>query len=109
MPGPNTISFGNTKNSWILGVTLSPVSVAPNTSAEQTFSVTGLLTTDDVTISKPAWQAGLAICNARVSAANTLAVAFGNFTSATITPTAAESYTVEVNRPDTAETMAQVI
>ena len=109
MPGPSTITRGNILNSFLLNVTLSPAAVPPNTSAEQTFTVNGLLTTDDVSVSKPTWQAGLAILNDRVSAANTLAVAFGNFTSATITPTAAEVYVVEVNRPDTAEPMTQIV
>jgi hypothetical protein len=47
-------------------------SVAANTSAEQTFTVTGLATTDKVFVIKPSLSAGLVIGNARVSAANTL-------------------------------------
>jgi hypothetical protein len=73
---------------------LTPVQVAANTSAEQTFTVTGLSTADKVFINKPAAQAGLGIVGQRVSAANTLAITFGNFTASPITPTAAETYAV---------------
>ena len=74
---------------------LSPVAVAANTSAEQTFTVTGLATNDKILfINKPTAQAGLAIVGYRVSAANTLAITFGNFTASPITPTAAETYQV---------------
>lgn len=75
-------------------VTISPALVAANTSAEQTFTVSGLTTSDVVTVNKPTAQAGLGIVGARVSAANTLAITFGNFTAAGITPTASEVYKV---------------
>lgn len=100
MPNPSTTPQGNIIGNWLLGVTLSPASVAPNTTAEQTFTVQGLKVGDFVDIGKPTVQAGLGIANARVSAANTLAVAFANLTAATITPTAAEVYEVGVTRPD---------
>lgn len=100
MTNPSTTPQGNISGNWMLGVTLSPTSVAPNTTAEQTFTVNGLKLGDFVDVSKPSVQAGLSIANARVSAANTLAVAFGNNTAATITPTAAETYEVGVTRPD---------
>lgn len=90
-----------TGNVWKLAVitaSLSPVSVATATSAEQTFVVTGLLTTDYVQVNKPTAQAGLGIVGSRVSAAGVLALTFGNFTAATITPTSAESYTIFVAR-----------
>jgi len=73
---------------------LSPVSVAANTSAEQTFTVAGLTTADTVFVNKPTAQAGLGIVGVRVSAANTLAITFGNFTASPIVPTAAQAYAV---------------
>lgn len=107
-PGPNSSSLPDTVqmpvgNIWKLGVfsiTLSPASVAPNTSAEQTFSATGigLLTTDLVVVQKPTSQAGLVMGGTRVSAADQLAINFGNLTAATITPTASQVYTVGVFR-----------
>jgi hypothetical protein len=107
-PGPNTVSLPDTVqmpigNIWKLGVfslTLSPTLAAPNTSAEQTFASTGigLLTTDLVVVQKPTAQAGLVLGGSRVSAADTLAITFGNLTAATITPTASQVYLVGVFR-----------
>ena len=73
--------------------TLAPVSVAANTTAEQTFTVAGLLSGAPVFVSKPSWQAGLGIAGVRVSAANTLAINFVNDTAAAIVP-ATEAYVI---------------
>lgn len=104
-PGPNSAapdfpqsSIGNVWKFGSFTLTISPAAVAANTSAEQTFTLDGLLETDFVAVSKPTAQAGLGIVGARVSAANTLAITFGNFTAASITPTAAETYQVGVIR-----------
>lgn len=79
------------------GPSLSPASVAANTTAEQTFTVTGLKTTDVVvSVNKPTAQAGLGIVGWRVSAADTLAIVFSNNTAAAIVPTAAQTYEVLV-------------
>lgn len=72
---------------------LDVASVAINTTAEQTFTVTGLTTADKVFVNKPSLTAGLGVVNARVSAANTLALTFVNATGAAIDP-AAETYTI---------------
>jgi hypothetical protein len=104
--GPSTtatnntsVGFGNTSMDVLLGAVLSPALVAVNTTAEQTFTVTGLAVGDFVTVNKPTAQAGLGIVGARVSAVNTLAITFSNNTAGTITPTAAETYIVNVIRP----------
>ena len=73
---------------------LSPASVAANTSAEQTFTVTGLPAGATVEVNKPSHQPGLAIAGCRVTAANTLGITFKNVTAAIITPAASEQYTV---------------
>lgn len=78
----------------IYATTQSPTSVAANTAAEQTITVTGVATGQLVVVNKPTSQAGLALCAARVSAANTVALTFGNDTAAAITPTATETYFV---------------
>lgn len=79
---------------------LSPAAVAANTTAEQTFAVTGLKVGDVVlTVVKPTAQAGLGICGARVSALDQIAITFNNNTAAGITPTAAETYKIVVARP----------
>lgn len=97
--GPNAIPFGNAQLLALLAIALTPAQVAANTTAEQTFAVAGLQVGDFVEVNKPTTQAGLGVVNARVSAANTLAIAFSNNTGAGITPTAAESYQLMVIRP----------
>jgi hypothetical protein len=78
----------------VLTASLSPVAIAANTSAEQTFTFTGISTADKVLVIKPTAQAGLCVFGARASATNTVGITFGNFTAAPITPTASETYTV---------------
>jgi hypothetical protein len=97
--GPNGLPFGNVQQVALLAVALTPAQVAANTTAEQTFTVNGLVVGDFVEVNKPTTQAGLGVVNARVSAANTLAIAFSNNTAAGITPTAGESYQIMVVRP----------
>jgi hypothetical protein len=98
MPGSADIALGNVQLNTMLQATLSPASVANATAAEQTFSVKGLVVGDIVTVQKPTAQAGLGIVGSRVSAKDVLAVTFINATSATITPTAAEVYLLQVVR-----------
>jgi len=84
----------------VLRVALSPALIVLNTTAEQTFTVQGLALNDAVWVCKPTAQAGLGVVNARVSAANTLAITFSNNTGSSITPTAAETYIIGVIRGD---------
>lgn len=78
--------------------TIDPASVAAGTSAEQTFTVAGLAVGDVVVVNKPTATAGVGIVNARVSAANTLALTFMNATAGALDP-ASESYTIIAFRP----------
>lgn len=106
-PGPNVSSqpdtvqspIGNVQKLGLFLLALTPAAVAANTTAEQTFSATGigLLVTDNVDTSKPSFQAGLGIVNVRVSAVDTLAITYVNATASSITPTA-ETYQVIVAR-----------
>ena len=65
--------------------TFDPASVAAATTAEQTVTVTGLLAGDVViAVNKPTATAGIGVVNARVSAANTLALTFVNATAAPV-------------------------
>lgn len=73
---------------------LTPTSVAANTTAEQTFTVTGLPALSVVVVNKPSNQAGLGVLGARVSAANTVAINFANYTATAITPTPAETWII---------------
>ena len=69
--------------------TITPASVASLTSAEQTFTVTGLATNDKVFINTGlAPTAGTGVSSVRVSATNTLAVTFFNNTAGPLTPSA---------------------
>lgn len=76
---------------------LTPAPVAANTSAEQTFTVTGLNIGDRVTLNPPNIGDGLIIGSVRVSAANTLAIRFGNLTARPLTP-AAGTYLITIIR-----------
>jgi hypothetical protein len=106
-PGPNVVTLPDTVQSpvgnvWKMGVfslALTPASVAANTTAEQTFTATGigLLVTDNVDVSKPSFQAGLGIVNVRVPSVDAIAVTYINATAAPIVP-AAETYQVNVLR-----------
>ena len=92
--------LGNLVKQSVISVTLSPALIVLNTTAEQTFTVNGLLAGDFVSCNKPTAQAGLGIVGCRVSAANTLAITFSNNTGSSITPTAAQVYLILVTRPD---------
>jgi hypothetical protein len=60
---------------------------------EATTTVAGLLVSSSVIVNKPTYTPGIAVVNARVSAANTLAVTYANFTTSSIS-VPAEVYTV---------------
>lgn len=112
---PSTIPKGNISGNWILGVALTPSAIGATTTSEQTFTITGLQLGDFVDVSKPSHQPGISLGNARVSAANTLALEFANVSSGTLTPTAAETYSVGVTRPEnltaagTASLLTQIV
>lgn len=96
---------GSGSGSWKLPIkryqiTISPALVAANTTAEQTFTCTGLVVATDtiIGVSKPTAQAGLGIVGWRCSADNTVAITFSNNTVGGITPTAAQVYTVFAHR-----------
>lgn len=95
---------GNVQSMSVVSVTLSPAQVAANTTAEQTFTVPGVLTTDMVVeVGKPTAQAGLGVVGSRITAANTVGITFSNNTAAPITPTASESYRFVLVRPDSTQ------
>lgn len=99
MPG-TTIGRGDILYDFVVGASLTPVSVGISTSAEQSFTVKGLVVGDMVQVQLNAAQtAGLGIVNARVSAADTLTLMFMNATAGALTP-AAGTYFINVNRPE---------
>jgi hypothetical protein len=107
-PGPNSSALpdtvqspvGNVWKNGVFNLTLSPAAIGATTTSEQTFAATGigLLTTDLVVVNKASSNPGIIIGNARVSAADTLAIDFSNISAGTLTPTAAQVYTVGVFR-----------
>jgi hypothetical protein len=82
---------------FVVQTTLNPAAIAANTTAEETFTVLGLTVGDFVAVSKPSATAGVGIVNARVSAADTLAITFANTTGGSLNP-ASELYTIAVIR-----------
>jgi hypothetical protein len=90
---------GNIAAMGVASVTIDPASVATITTAEQTFTVPGLLTTDWVFVNKPTLTAGLGVAGARVSAAGTLAITFVNPTAGGI-DAASEVWRVLWIRPE---------
>ena len=79
-------------SSLVKTVTLTPAAVTTLTTAEQTFTVTGVSPSGIIHVTKPTNQAGLGIVGFRTPANNQIAITFMNTSGATITPTAGESY-----------------
>ena len=76
--------MGNCAAINVVSATVDLGSVAANTTEEETATVTGVKVGDFVVCSKPTLEAGLAILNARVSAADTVILTVGNFTGVAI-------------------------
>lgn len=94
LPG-GALSLTAVKGPVVNSVTLSPASVAANTTAEQIFPVAGVLVTGVVlAVNKPTEQAGLGIVGMRVSSAGNVALTFVNVTASPIVPTADEVYVI---------------
>jgi hypothetical protein len=98
----SSMTMGNIQAQGIATLTLSPASVAANTTAEQTFTLPGVRTSDMIIgVSRAgAAQAGLGIVGWRVTAADTLGITFSNNTASPIVPTASTTYLVEWARTD---------
>ena len=95
-----TLVRGNVLLNIAVGPSLTPVAVAANITAEQNFTITGLLVGDIVRMSSNAAQtAGVIISSARVSATDTLTVSFGNLTAGSLTPVAG-IYSLLIHRPE---------
>jgi hypothetical protein len=98
MPGPANISFGSVNNSFVLQVTVAAgAAIGAATTVERTYTVPGLVIGDVVTVNKPQLDAGLALVNARVSAADTLALQFANVTAGALSITAS-TYLIQIDR-----------
>lgn len=100
MPGQSDVPQGNIKNSFVISTgVISPTIVNTITTSQQTFNVAGLLTTDQISaITKPTYQTGLLVVGGACLTNGVLTIQFANVTAGNITPTASETYLVEVNR-----------
>lgn len=98
---PGTIgSGGNILYSWLVGPILTPAAVAANTTNEQSFSIPGLLTIDNVSVNCQLPQnPGIGIANCRVSAPGVLQIGFSNSTAGILTP-ASGQYQLCICRPE---------
>jgi len=107
--GPQIVTYGNLQSTFLLTVTLTPAATAATTTLEQTFTVPGLQVGDQISGISPqfALTTQVDIINARVSAANTLAVAFSNVTAGSLTYPSGTFY-IEVNRPLAGMTMTGI-
>lgn len=98
--GPTIVNYGNVSSTFLLTISITPAATASATTLEQTFTVPGLLVGDQISNVSPQFAIStlVDIINARVSANNTLALAFSNNTAGSLTYPSGSFY-VEVNRP----------
>lgn len=92
---------GNLLRIFAVQVTADVTSRTLSTSTEFDFTVPGVAVGDVViSVIKPSLTAGVVVGSARVKAANTVAVTFGNCTAGGVDP-ASETYTFVIGRPET--------
>ena len=96
-----TISRGNVLYEVVLAVTLTPTSVAADTSATQTFALPGALTSDYLAISTAtSGQANnILVVGCWVSQTGIAAIQFLNTSAAAVTPVSG-GYVVNLARPE---------
>ena len=92
--GPDRRGYSDVENAIThYDITIDPVSVAANTTAEQTFTLLGISNTDTIIVNKPSLTAGIGIVGARASAKDQIAVTYINVTGGAINP-ASEEYSI---------------
>lgn len=74
-------------------VSLTPASVGANTSAEETFAVTGIRDNDFIIVNGPTPTAATGIVNVRASARDQIAITFINTSAGGLSP-ASGTYTI---------------
>lgn len=67
-------------------VSVTPAAVSANTTVEQSVTVAGVQVGDWVEVVPPSLTNGVVLCNARVSAANTVQLQWANSTAGSLTP-----------------------
>jgi len=94
------IITGNIKAMGIATITVDLGSVATITTEEETFTCPGVQIGDFVAVSKPSLEAGIALCDARVSAKDTIAVKVVNPTGDAVNAASEAGFLVFWARPD---------
>jgi len=94
------IITGNIKAMGIATITVDLGSVATITTEEETFTCPGVELGDFVAVSKPSLEAGIALCDARVSAKDTIAVKVVNPTAGAVNAASEAGFLVFWARPD---------
>lgn len=94
-----TVTRGNSHETFYIQPSITPSAVSANTTASQTFSVSGLQTTDIVAVLgyNGAQTTGIVIAEADCLTANVLSIQFGNVTGSSATP-ASGAYTIQITR-----------
>ena len=97
---PSVMATGNLANEWVLQITPGlTTSITQASSVEVLITIQGLQLLDFVEVNKLNHVAGLSIGNARVSAANTLAMQMVNSTAGAISLLTTDQYLVSIERP----------
>jgi hypothetical protein len=107
--GPQNITYGNVQSTFILSVTITPAATGAGVTLEQTFTVNGLQTGDQISgvEAQFAYSSLVSIINFRVSANNTVTLAFSNPSAGSLTAPSGLYY-IEVNRPVPGFTMPSI-
>lgn len=94
------VPLGNLVKLYAVSLAIDVTSKSANTTGEQDVTINGVNFGDIVvSVNKPSHSAGLGIVNARVKAANTVSITYGNYTASPIDP-ASETYTLIIARPE---------
>lgn len=80
-----TTIAGNILGAAVVSVSITPIATAQNATVEQSFTVPGVKVGDFVEAAAPGVTSGIAVTQSRVTAANTVAIAFTNATSGSLT------------------------
>lgn len=78
--------LGQIKGLSLTQISITPASVAANTTVEQTFTVQGLQSGDFVDVTPPGITAGIGIGACRCGALGVLTIQFSNNTAGALTP-----------------------
>lgn len=94
-----TVTRGNSHETFYIQPSITPSAVSANTTAAQTFTVSGLQTTDIVSVLgyNGTQTTGIIIAEADCLTNNVLTIQFGNVTASSATP-ASGAYSIQVTR-----------